>query len=174
MNPLRLAVVAIILLGACGCRSEVEQAEPAGKPDGTVPIRAVWHSNQCVSDEAKIEPITTQATLEKWWQPFARLQFPAKALPQDLGAINFDESALFAIFMGSRPTAGYGIELHADRAQVRRASLTIPATWQVPTDDMTTAQIATSPCIIVTVPAQPYRRVTVRDQRGNTLLDAGF
>ena len=170
MNRHRLVLVAIVLIGLVACRPDTEQPESSG----TVPIRTVWHGIQCRSDEAKIEAITNDAELAKWWLPRAGMQYPAKPLPPKLGAIDFDESVVFAVFMGSRPTAGYDIKLHDERAPIQRTSLTIPATWQVPPGDRMLAQVTTSPCIVVAVPAQRYERVTVRDENGGTLLTAVF
>lgn len=170
MNPSRLASVTLLLIGAAACRSGVEQPESVD----TVPIRAVWRGIQCVSDDAKIERIEDLAALTEWWRPLARLQFPTKPLPENISEIDFDESVAFVIFMGSRPTAGYNIELHDERATLQRASLTIPANWQKPSGGKSVAQITTSPCIVVVVPSQRYVRATVRDENGDTLLEAVF
>jgi len=170
MNKHRLATTAVMLITAGACQSDIE---PAGSSD-TVPLQAAYRNSQCLSDKAKIEPIRDVAALMDWWQPFARQQFPAKPLPQSLGMIDFDQSAVFVVFMGPRPTAGYDIELHDDRAPVQRASLTIPASWREPAPDAMVAQVVTNPCIVIAVPAERYESVTVRDRRGNTLVEAHF
>lgn len=170
MNKHQLAVVTLMLMAASACRSGIE---PSGSP-ATVPIRAVYRNSQCLSDEAKVEPLRNAAGLADWWQPLARLQFPAKPLPPSLGAIDFDRSAAFVVFMGPRPTAGYDIELHDDRADVQRASLTIPASWREPAPGSMVAQVITNPCLVIAVPAERYESVTVRDRLGNTLAEAHF
>jgi hypothetical protein len=88
--------------------------------------------------------------------------------------IDFERSAVFVLSMGSQPTAGYGIELHSERATVQRESLTIPAGWQEPPADTMVVQVVTSPCIVFTVPAKQYQTVIVRDRQGNTLVEARF
>jgi hypothetical protein len=127
-----------------------------------------------MSEKAEIERIPDKAALSDWWQMLARQQVPANPLPQSLATIDFANSAVFVVFMGSRPTAGFGIDLYSDRAPVAPASLTIPAAWQEPPPDAVVAQVVTSPCVVVVVPADQYETVSVRDQQGTKLLEARF
>jgi len=163
-----IAVVAVLLLAVGACQSGINSAASSE----TVPIRAVYHDSQCLNESAQITPIRDAIELAAWWQPLAKQQFPAKPLPQSLATINFDQSTAFVLFMGSRPTAGYDIELLDDRAIVREASLTIPASWQEPSSDTMVAQIMTSPCVVITLPDARYETVTVRNRQGKTLLTA--
>ena len=170
MNKHRLVIITMLVIAVNACQSNTEPTESSD----TIPIRAAWHEHQCLSDTARIEPIRNAAVLARWWQPFSRQQFPAKPLPPSLTTIDFDQSMVFIVFMGSRPTAGYDIELHDDQALVQGAALTIPATWKEPARDAMVAQILTSPCVLITVPAKGYETVTIRDQQGNSLLEAHF
>ncbi len=163
-------IAATLLLTAGACQSGVE---PTGTLT-TVPIQVAYRDSQCMKERAIIEPIHNTTVLTDWWQTLARQQIPAKPLPQSLGAIDFDRSAVFVLSMGSQPTAGYGIDLHSDRATVQRESLTIPAGWQEPPADTMVVQVVTSPCIVFTVPAKQYQTVIVRDRQGNTLVEARF
>jgi len=170
MKMYRLAVVAVMLLAANACRSGIEQTESSD----TVPILAAYQDQQCHSDVADIKLIQNELSLANWWQPLANQQFPVKPLPQELGAIDFDKTILIIVLMGSRPTAGYSIELYDDQAPVQVTALTIPAIWKEPTHDAMVAQIMTSPCVVISMPAKHYETVAVRDQQGNTLLEAHF
>jgi len=170
MNTNKFTIVAVILIAANACRPGIEQAHSSD----TVPIHVAWRNHQCRSDAASIESIQDADALANWWQPLASRQLPAKPLPESLGTIDFNESTLFVVLMGRQPTAGYDIELYDDRAPVQRASLTIPANWKKPSPDMMVAQVMTSPCIVITVPAQWYDIVSVQDQHGNSLLEAHF
>ena len=170
MNINKFTFVAVILITTNACRPGIEQAHSSD----TVPIHTAWRDHQCRSDAASIESIQDADALAIWWQPLASRQLPAKPLPQSLGAVDFNESSVFVVLMGRQPTAGYDIELYDDRAPVQRASLTIPANWKKPSPDMMVAQVMTSPCIVITVPADRYDIVTVQDQRGNTLLESHF
>jgi|GEM_PF-1386701 hypothetical protein len=167
MKKHQLAVVSMMLLAANACRSGLEQTESSD----TVSLRAAYHDQQCHSDVAGIKLIQNEISLANWWQPLANRQFPVKPLPQELGAIDFDKTTLIIVLMGSRPTAGYGIELYDDQAPVQVTALTIPATWKEPARDAMVAQIMTSPCVVISVPAKHYESVAVRDQQGNTLVE---
>ena len=163
-------MVAVALFAANACRSGIEQAES----NDTVPIRAVYHDQQCRRDTAGIQSIGDAEMLADWWRPLAVRQFPAQELPRSLGAIDFERSAVFIVFMGRQPTAGFDIELFDERATVQGATLTIPANWQKPPPDMPVAQVMTSPCVAMTVPAARYDSVVVRDRPGNVLLEARY
>ena len=136
-----------------------------------MPVQLVYRHQQCLSDTPQIESIQDATALTRWWQPFTRQQLPAKPLPPDLAAIDFDQLTIFIVSMGAQPTAGYSIELHEDQAPLHGATLTIPATWKAPAPDMMVAQIMTSPCIVISLPAKRYETVMVRDQQGNTLIE---
>jgi len=161
---------ATLLLTVSACRSGVEGFELSG----TVLIRAAYRDSQCASDKAKIEPISDETALADWWRSLAEQQVPAKPMPQSLGAIDFERSVVFVVFMGRRPTTGFGIELQSDRAPVQRASLTIPAIWQEPPPDAMVAMVVTSPCVVFAVPNDQYETVSVRDRQGNALLEIRF
>ncbi len=170
MSRRLLAVIAAMLLAVGACQSGIESAGVAD----TVAIQTVYRDSRCLSDEAEIELLRDAAALADWWRPLASRQFPAKPLPQNLGAIDFDTSTVFVLFMGPLPTAGYDIDLYADRASVQGTSLTIPASWRNPAPDALLAQVVTNPCMVITVPAARYESVTIRDRRGNTLVEANF
>ena len=159
-----------MLMAVSACQSGIETAAVSE----SVPIRIIYRDSQCLNDAAKITPIRDAATLANWWQPLAKQQFPAKPLPQKLTAIDFSQSAVFIVFMGSRPTAGYGIELHDDSAHALNDSLTIPAFWKEPAAGMMVAQVMTSPCVVITVQGGSYESVAVRDRHGDLLLETHF
>ncbi len=166
MNQYPLAAFAVILFTVSACQSGIEPTAAST----WVPVQLAYRASQCHSDSARIAWIQDTNALTDWWQPFAKQQFPAKSLPQSLGAIDFDLSAVFILFMGSQPTAGYDIELRDDRARVAQTELTIFVTWRQPSADAILAQVMTSPCIVIAVPTGPYETVTVQDQQGKMRL----
>ncbi len=163
-------ILALMLIAVGACRPGIEPSRSVA----TVPIRIVHRDSHCLGATAKIELIRNPAALEQWWQPLARQQFPAKPLPQSLASIEFDRLAAIVVFLGSRPTAGYEIELYADQAMVQPASLTIPVQFRQPSPDAMVAQVMTSPCVVMTVPDGQYKTVTVRNRQGQTLLENHF
>jgi len=170
MNNSKLTIVTSLIMAATACQSDIE---PAGIAV-TRPITVAYQDRLCRIDEAGIKRLANATALADWWRPLATQEFPAKPLPQSLAAIDFDMVAVFVVFMGPQPTAGYDIELHDHQASVQRGSLTIPAFWRKPAADKMVPQIKTNPCVVVTVPADRYETVTVRNQQGLALLEARF
>ena len=170
MNFLRFTLVVMMLIIAGACRSGIKEFGPSNE----IQIQAVYQDQQCPDYLPGIKPIRDTEALADWWQPIASRQYPAKTLPQLLGAIDFEQSAVFSISMGQQPSSGYGIELNKNLTTVQEGSLSIPVNWQKPSPNIMVAQIITNPCIIITVPAGDYRTVTVRDQHGYIVLEAHF
>lgn len=170
MNRCRPLTLIVMLMAVGACRPGVEQPGSAT----SVPIRIVHRDQHCPGDSASIEVIKDSAALGQWWQPFARQRFPARPLPQSLATIDFARSSAIVVYLGSRPTAGYDIELYSDRASVQKTSLTIPAQWREPPAGSLAAEVMTSPCVVMTLPAGRYETVTVRDRQGRELLVSRF
>lgn len=170
MNCCKLAMITLMWITVSACQSGIEPAGTAA----TVPIRLAYQDYRCRIDEAGIKRLANAAALADWWRPLATQEFPAKPLPQTLAAINFDASAVFVVFMGPQPTAGYAVELHNHQAPVQHESLTILAFWKKPAPGMMVPQVTTNPCAVITVPRGRYATVTVRDQQGVLLLEADF
>ncbi len=168
----KLAMVTLMFMAAGACQSGMEP-EPTGAI-ATVPVLLAYRDSRCRTDAAGIKRLEDAAALADWWRPLATGEYPAKPLPQSLGAIDFDTTAVFVVSMGPQSTAGYDIELHDHQASVQRGSLTIPAFWREPAPESMVPQVTTNPCVVITVPASRYETVTVRNQKGSSLLQVRF
>ncbi len=80
-----------------------------------------------------------------------------------------DFSAVRAVFIsfGKQHTAGYRIELL--EVYIRGEILVVQAMINSPLKDSTQAQVVTHPYLLVIVPKTGYRRVELRDTKGETL-----
>ncbi|HEY5764025.1 MAG TPA: protease complex subunit PrcB family protein, partial [Rhodocyclaceae bacterium] len=69
------------------------------------------------------------------------------------------------VALGQRPTAGYGLELASTRGELRDRQLSIEISRQQPAADSMTAQVLTSPCLLIEIDAAANRvdAVVVRD-----------
>jgi len=167
MNRNRFMPVIMMLIAATGCHPGIEPIHA----EKTIPVRIIYSNQQCASDKTRILPVRDTGALQQWWQLFAKRQLPAMSLPPALGNIDFDRTSLFVVYMGSQPTAGYGIELYAEQAIVRGHALTIPVTWTAPAREAIVALVLTSPCAVISVPGSAYETVTARDRQGKTLSE---
>jgi protease stability complex PrcB-like protein len=75
--------------------------------------------------------------------------------------VDFSRSAVVGVFLGTRPTAGYGVTITSIGAKAGVA--TVEYLERRPTPGRMTAQVITSPFILVTVPREiekiEFRRV---------------
>lgn len=86
--------------------------------------------------------------------------------------VRFAESIVVLVELGRKPTAGYGISLAEPMVEVDGGSAELRLHWQRPAPDAITAQVITSPCVLVRLPRGDYSRVVVRDQQGQQRLVA--
>jgi hypothetical protein len=78
-----------------------------------------------------------------------------------------DDLLLIAVSRGSRPTAGYALELVGARREATTAIIEVR--WQAPEPGAMLAQVITHPCLVVGLPAEAIARVEARDQYGEPI-----
>ena len=76
---------------------------------------------------------------------------------------------ILLVNMGEQRTAGYGIRLAPDAAQVIEGRLRLSVSWVTPKPGMMLAQMITHPCLVVSVAAE-FQQVDVVDQDGEVRL----
>jgi len=161
------AIPTLVLLA---CQPQVDQAIAEPVAD-TVPVQLVFRDSQCRSDDPKIDLIADSQALRQWWRPLGARSLPATAVPTVLDEIDLEKNILLIISMGTRPTSGYGIRLAEDVATVEGMSLSVRTVWQSPEAGLLVAQVLTSPCTAIRVPAAPYKQVRIMDQNGELVLE---
>jgi protease stability complex PrcB-like protein len=100
------------------------------------------HSNM---DDAKQIAVKTEAAWKQLWQQHS----PDRPRP----AVDFTKEMVVGVFLGSRPTAGYKIEIVS--ATETNGTLVVRYREAPPPRGMMTAQVVTSPYHLVTVPFFP-------------------
>ncbi len=126
-------------------------------------FREVASGNNALSAQAQVLVATSQNELNTLWQSAYGRQVPVPPTPIISG------QTAVGIFLGSRPTGGYGVTVQSVEAS--GSALTIRVTVRSPGPGSITTQAITSPWTIVAVQGQ-YRSVTVRDQAGQPLSSA--
>lgn len=105
-------------------------------------------------DEAR----TAVAFTEGEWSTLWRAHAGDKALPK----VDFTKRRVIAIFLGSRPTAGYEIEIVGVKAD--GGNVTVEWTEVRPKPGVLLAQVMTSPAVIASIPTTAanigFRKVT--------------
>ena len=108
----------------------------------TLPMRSIDKGPNSQIDTAKQVSAHTTEEWAKLWMQHAG----ARARPP----VDFTKEVVAAVFVGSRPTAGYAVEIV--RARQEGAAIVVSYKETRPAPDSVAAQVLTSPYQIVAVP----------------------
>jgi hypothetical protein len=134
MTVLMLALAAVLLQPPPEPKIPMLTTVPAMKT-----IEKGDHSNM---DDAKQVAVRTAAAFKQLWQQHS----PDRPLP----AVDFSKAMVVGVFLGSRPTAGYTLEIVS--AIQANGTLVVRYREAVPPAGTMTAQVITSPFHLVSVP----------------------
>jgi hypothetical protein len=107
-------------------------------------MKTIDKGTQSYVEDAKM--VTVRSADE--WARLWRLHAPDRAAP----AVDFPREMVVGVFLGSRPTAGYQVEIVGARAE--QGALVVQYRVTAPGRDAVTAQVVTMPYHLVAVPAQ--------------------
>ena len=154
-------MIALALVGA-GC----VQSEPG--TNATLPVQALYGSGQCIGlERPAVLWVADAETWRSWYGRITSARLPAPPVP----AVDFPREGVLLLAMGSRSTAGYGLSLAEESAVVRDGMLTVRVDWGEPPSGALLAQVMTSPCLLVKMPAASFNRIRVVDQQGRVRLE---
>jgi len=80
--------------------------------------------------------------------------------------IDFAREGVLAVYMGQRPTAGYGLALHDPTVAIAGGVGTVVVRFEEPAPGAMVAQVLTSPCLLLRLPREDLREVRVVDPAG--------
>jgi PrcB C-terminal len=109
---------------------------------GDVPIRTIDKGTQSGVDAAR----TVVARTPEEWTAVWRAHAHGKPAP----AVDFSREMIVGVFLGTRPTAGYGVEIAGAREDA--GGLVVQYREGSPPRDAITAQVLTMPFHLVAVP----------------------
>jgi hypothetical protein len=107
-----------------------------------VPVTTVARSDMSALESAR----EAVAQSEAEWAEIWKMHEPARPAPR----VDFAAVTVVAVFLGSRPTAGYAVEIVA--AKIEGGELVVEYEERRPAPGTMTAQVLTSPAHIVSVP----------------------
>ena len=166
VNRWILVVAGLATFAVLGCMA------PAGgrsAPSNSVAAMVLTSGSQCQQ-----APATWRAT---WINSQNDLhQFTARChanriggVAADLKAIDFSRFGLMAVEMGQQPTAGYGVQLETQTVSIRNRTAEVVLVCQRPASGTITAQVLTSPWMVIQLERGAYQRIDVKDQNGRML-----
>ncbi len=115
------------------------------QPPRTLPIRSVDRGTQSNVDEGKQAVARTEAEWAALWK--------SHEYDRPMPKVDFSKEMVVAVFMGSRPTAGFAVEIVS--AAVRDGALVVSYRETMPPAGTITAQIVTSPFHVAAVEKRP-------------------
>jgi hypothetical protein len=128
------------------------QQPPPGAPRPNIPIlttvpamKTIDKGDQSNMDDGKQVAVKTAAAFKQLWQQHS----PDRPLP----AVDFTKEMVVGVFLGSRPSAGYTLEIVS--AIQANGTLVVRYREAVPARGTMTAQVITSPYHLVAVPLFP-------------------
>ena len=156
----RQMLAALALISGC--------AQTGAGEEATLPVDALYSGSQCGDLE---RPTTVWiASAAAWRSWHGRIVSPRMSLPSP-PMVDFSREGVLLVAMGTRPSAGYGLSLAGASATVRDGVLSVRVDWREPPPGYRQAQVMTSPCLALKVPAVPFARITVLDLEGRTRLE---
>ena len=147
-------ITAAVLLTVTGCTAD---GAPTVTDRKSLPVTVIAEAQHCGDDDGPA--VTRIDNTDDLIRRYDRLGIPAP-VPE----IDFDDRQVLLLGMGQQPTPGYGmadpdVRLHDD-------TLLITIDWQQPLPGLLQAQVITSPCLLISLPAVPFERIEVRDRDG--------
>ena len=109
---------------------------------GSVPIRTIDKGQDSAIDSARQVTVDGPEEWAKLWREHA----PNRPMPQ----VDFLRDIVVGVFLGTRPTAGFGVEITAGRKE--GAGLVVQYRENRPPPGAIAAQVLTAPYHLVVVP----------------------
>jgi hypothetical protein len=164
---IRRGVLALFLpLVGCGTGANVESAG-----NSLQPLRVVYNGIQCPGTEAGVEIIHDSGSWSDWKKRLKGFSIArSSGRENEIRDPDFGQGIVAVISMGSKPTAGFSIDVTEADAVLIKGILRISSTWQQPADGAVLPLVVTAPCVVVTVPAEDYRSVEILNQHGDVVL----
>ncbi len=157
--------VAVLMIGGCS------HSDQSGGRSAVLPVTQLYAGVMCGRSERAPSAtwITETVQLRKVYDRIESTVLPKQ--PRQLPVIDFRKERVLLIEMGQQTTAGYGLALSDEQAQLADAIAEITVTWMEPAVGSIQAQMVTSPCLIVKLPMDSYSRIRVVDQDRGVRLE---
>jgi len=158
----RVALGLLAALLAAGCAGG---ADPAG--DAALPVTLLYGNAQCLGVS---QPGLTWIDDPLVWRQRYQQLTSAWMNPPPLPVVDFSRAGVLLVAMGTRSSAGYVLRLAEPDAHVADGVLTLRVDWQEPAPGYAQAQVLSSPCLLLRVPAAAFSRIRVLDRQGRERL----
>jgi hypothetical protein len=115
-------------------------SQPPGP--ASIPVRVIDRGAASLIEEARTTVVSSQEQFAALWREHTRRQ--------PLPAVDFSRETVIAVFLGTRNTAGYSVDIvGVDRGT---SAVTVSYRERTPAADSVTAQVLTFPFVIAAIP----------------------
>jgi hypothetical protein len=146
------AFLLLSLSSACSCPQPVAPEKPAAAEPQELSCLEFRRGQHSGIRKQQVRLVRTKAEWLTLWREHSSLQLPGPELPQ----IDFESQMLIAVFLGERPTSGFGVQVQRVRAmaavQGKAPQLEVTAHETRPDPDTPQAQVITSPFHMLLAP----------------------
>lgn len=122
-----------------------------------LPAPDAWTATWIESQEA-LQRFMSRCHAQRWGGP-----------PMTLPDVDFNQHRILALEMGQQPSAGYGFDANGVVAMKQGRSAIVRIAWHRPPPGVMTAQVLTSPWMLIRLPAGPVDSIRVVDQNDQPL-----
>jgi hypothetical protein len=145
--------LAALLLSGCASDLAWSLRFASEKP---VDVRELARSQECGTqqEQSAVSMFVDTAEVRHWQESRGITLLDTDAMPAGPYAL---------VEMGRHDTAGYGLAV-SRKASIRKDLLVLKGTFVAPAADAVTAQVVTSPCVLMSLPPGFYRGVIVLNQ----------
>lgn len=160
---LLLASVMGLSIAACA------NTETSMKEDSTLSAVQIYASSQCGKASASSGSawVTSKAAMQSHHDGMPKTTL-GMSQPQ-MADVDFASEGVLIIHLGQQPSAGYGLSLGDTDVKVKDGQAVVSVTHTKPAAGTLQAQVLTSPCLMVKLPAKGVTHVRVVDQDGREI-----
>jgi hypothetical protein len=158
----------IIAVIVCMFIPVVNAGAAGAKPDNAhLPVTVLFSGNQCTQDSPSIRQLSRKVQVDAFLEQNTHIL--SRTPKEPLTPIDFSNDVIVAIWMGKKPTAGYGLSLEKESAEVKEDTVVVQANFKVPDANAMVAQVITRPCLLIKIPKGNYRKIAVVSQKNKNV-----
>ena len=153
----------IIVVIFCLFIPVVNAGAAGAKPDNAqVAVTVLFAGNQCPQDDPSIRQLSRKEQVDAFLQQNNHIL--SSAPKEAVTPVDFSNDVIVAIWMGKKPTAGYGLSLEKESAEVKKDTAVVQVKFKEPDANAMVAQIITRPCLLIKIPKGNYRKIAIVSQ----------
>lgn len=138
------------------------------KPDNAhLPVTVLFSGNQCTQDSPSIRQLSGKVQVDTFLEQNTHIL--SSSPKETITPIDFSNDVIVAIWMGAKPTAGYGLSLERESAEVKEDTAVVQVNFKTPDANAMMAQVITKPCLLIKIPKNNYRKIAVVSQKNKNV-----